>query len=572
MQPDGPIVVSHHISPNITDPKRPYGGLVPSQPKGQRAYYDAAAYNHTLAQHQAYTAQAQAANQAASATRNNPYMVPHPPQAPQAPPSAASYQNTPDVNVVSYQPQQHHSHPHAHTQYGGQNANRALSHQNSTGQLTNNAGVGSAMGQYGATPAHGGTNQSHLSPASGPGSAPGSGSYYPNSRARANTINQMDAVPPALARLQHMNQDVIGGRNALTPVLNRDDAMREWERRQQGGKPAQVQPYPQLEYLQQQAEMAAAAGGLGGWAATAAAAAALGIHPHGPGHNHRYPPPPSKLSHSYPAQTSLVDDDSSRRDAILSNVRSAARDGRPGGPGSQQSQQQQPPPSSAGGAQQGPPPPPQGSGMYGTASGGGAMTSISISNLPQAYNSAMNVTGNRFAATYGVQAPPPPSSGQQQHPSQGGNPGANGGGGPNGGADAGGVSAFDSIDRRTDIGSMFVPMQPDTYHHQHPQHSHQYPGPGGTGPQGPPRHVVAPPQQAVPTSFYGAGVVPTGAPPPPSQSGQQGPPLPGQGQGQQGQQGGQQRNPFTSMPVADTSMGGIGKDVRRGNGMDAWPR
>jgi hypothetical protein len=81
----------------------------------------------------------------------------------------------------------------------------------------------------------------------------------------------------------------------------------------------------------------------------------------------------------------------------------------------------------------------------------------------------------------------------------------------------------------------------------------------------------------VPTSFYGAGVVPTGAPP--GQASQ--PPPPGVGQGQQG--GGGQRNPFTSMPVPDTmgggpmgvgaGMAGIGKpDVRRGNGMDAWPR
>lgn len=552
-----------HIPPSVSDPKRPYGGLVPSQPKGQRAYFDAATYNHQLAQHQAYTAQA--ASQAANATRN-PYMVPHPPQQAQAPPSSASYQNSPDVSVVSYQPQ-HHSHPHS--QYGGQNANRGLAHQTSAGQLTGN--VGPAPGQYGAASTHGGgggANQAHLNPASGSGNGPGSGTYFPNSRARANTINQMDAVPPALARLQHMNQDVISGRNALTPVLNRDDAMREWERRQQGGKPAQVQPYPQLEYLQQQAEMATAAGGLGGWAATAAAAAALGIHPHG--HNHRYPPPPSKLSQSYHPQTLLVDDDSSRRDAILSNVRSVAR-GDNGPPGQQGQQQQQPPPppASAGIAQQAPPPPPQGgAGIYGTGSGGAA---ISISSPPQAYSGNMAVTGNRFAATYGgPQAPPPPQSQGQQH--QGGNPGANGGGSNGGGS---GVSTFDSIDRRTDIGSMYVPMQPDNYHHQHPQHQHQYGGPGNSGPQGPPRHV-APPQQAVPPSFYGAGVVPSGAPPSShSQQGQQGPPPPGQGQGQQGQQGQQQRNPFTSMPVPDpgVGVGGMGKpDVRRGNGLDAWPR
>ncbi|KAJ7467202.1 hypothetical protein FB451DRAFT_1561079 [Mycena latifolia] len=71
--------------------------------------------------------------------------------------------------------------------------------------------------------------------------------------------SQRASTPPALARLLRMNQDVIAGRNALTPVLNRDDAMREWERRQ-AGKPSAAQWYPQLEYLQQQAEMAAVAG------------------------------------------------------------------------------------------------------------------------------------------------------------------------------------------------------------------------------------------------------------------------------------------------------------------------
>src|ERR1700733_10377797 len=56
-----------------TDSKRPYGGLVPSQPKGTRAYQDAATYNHQLAQHQVYTAQAQAAQ--ANTVYRNPYVT-----------------------------------------------------------------------------------------------------------------------------------------------------------------------------------------------------------------------------------------------------------------------------------------------------------------------------------------------------------------------------------------------------------------------------------------------------------------------------------------------------------------
>lgn len=130
----------------------------------------------------------------------------------------------------------------------------------------------------------------------------------------------MDNIPPALARLQHMNQDVIGGRNALTPVLKRDDAMREWERRQTG-KVAAVQPYPQLEYLHQQAELVASQG-LANW------------NP-GPGGGSRYtgvgvsgqPPPTSGLAHAYHIpqtnQPLVVDED--RRDVVMSSVRNAAR-------------------------------------------------------------------------------------------------------------------------------------------------------------------------------------------------------------------------------------------------------
>lgn len=126
----------------------------------------------------------------------------------------------------------------------------------------------------------------------------------------------MDNIPPALARLQHMSQDVIGGRNALTPVLKRDDAIREWERRQTG-KVVPAQPYPQLEYLHQQAEIAASQG-LTNW-----------------GSQNRYtgvggsgqPPPTSALAHAYHIpqtnQPLVVDED--RRDVVMSSVRNAAR-------------------------------------------------------------------------------------------------------------------------------------------------------------------------------------------------------------------------------------------------------
>lgn len=104
-----------------------------------------------------------------------------------------------------------------------------------------------------------------------------------------------------------MNNDVITGRNALTPVLNRDDAMREWERRQ-AGKAAAVQPYPQLEYLEQQAQLAAAAG-LSTW--------------NQPRNAHRFQAQPSSLSQSF--QPSMDDGSSERREAIMNSVRNAAR-------------------------------------------------------------------------------------------------------------------------------------------------------------------------------------------------------------------------------------------------------
>jgi len=165
----------------------------------------------------------------------------------------------------------------------------------------------------------------------------------------------------------------------------------------------------------------------------------------------------------------MVDDDNNRREAIMSNVRSAARNEGP-------------------------------SGMY-ASSGTGV-----ISNPPQTYASNATTSGNRYAATY--------SQAQQQAS----------------------TLAFDSVDRRTDMGNMYVPMQPD-----------QFPSYSGA-PVSSTRHVTVPAQTVAP-SFYGAGVVPAGQAP----SGQQ-----------------QQRNPFT-IPDALQPMSGA-KDGRRGGAMDSWQR
>lgn len=420
---------------------------------------------------------------------------------------------------------------HVHSGYsGGPSGPQVRQHQNP------NIGGGQNT-SYGAP------SQAHLNPVSAPNSSS-------SNRTRANTISQMDTIPPALARLQHMNQDVISGRNALTPVLNRDDAMREWERRQQGGRAAQVPAYPQLEYLQQQAEMAVIGGHA--WANTIPPVA-TGGHPlvqlnHA---GHRYnPPQPSKLPHSYhpppqtptsatagPAPAILVDDEAGsssatvRRDAILSNVRSAAR----GDVGPQQT--------------------PSGS-IYGAGGQMQLSSSMNVSSPSGTYSGPMM---NRYTATYGGSSAQPQSAQQNQQS----NSSAGGSGG-----------VFDSMDRRSDLGSIFVPMQPDNYHQpppsqpqqqQQPQQSLQPHGGPGSGARG---HVISP-QQIVPSSFYATGIVPNVVP---LSSASQVPV-----QGQSGAGGGSTvlRNPFTSMPVSDPSvvnLGGKPQDVRRGSGMDVWPR
>lgn len=257
-----------------------------------------------------------------------------------------------------------------------------------------------------------------------------------------------------MARLQHMNHDVlVGGRNALTPVLHREDAIREWERRQ-SGKAAAAVPYPQLEYLQQQAELAASS--LGGWTV--------------PSTSNRYAPASSSgLSNSFQPSTAIAIDDTDRRDTIMSNVRSAARGEQPS--------------------------------MY-TASAAAA-----ISSPPQAYTGS-----NRYGSTaYNAQQ-------------VGSSP-----------------SPFDSLDRRTDIGTLYVPMQPDqyqTYGQTSPSHTQQ-------------QHNVSAPHHAPSSSASGVqgyyasapGLVPTG-----SSNGQ--------------------RNPFTGPAQTPPNV----VDSRRTNGMDVWPR
>ncbi|KAI9572323.1 kinase-like domain-containing protein [Boletus coccyginus] len=490
-QPNGHTLQASSTSGSQADPKRPYGGLVPSQPKGTRAYQDAASYNQHLAQHQAYTAQAQAASQAANNVFRNPYISGQ--QGPggqqqaqgqqQPPPAGTTYQGTSEGAPPTYQTQQAPPPPpppqaaqHSYVSQSGANAQMA-------GQIS----VG------GGTPGYPAGAPSLNVPGllnPNPPTAVTSSAYYPNTshthahahaRIRANTINHSDVIPPALARLQHMNQDVIAGRNALTPVLNRDDAMREWERRQ-AGKPPAAQPYPQLEYLQQQAELAAA-GGLGGWSAAGGGGAG--------GATGRYQAPPSKLSHSY--QPTIIVDDDSRREAVMSNVRSAARgDAGPStgyNPSAMVTSPAQTYATGLGGGGAG------GGGTAGGTSAGGAGT-----------------TGGGGGTRY-------PASYAQQQASN---------------------SPFDALGQRTDIGTLYVPLQPDQYQ------SYGAPTTGGGVGVGSVRTQVPPTTQG-PPSFYGPSVASA-----------------------------QGRNPFSGVSGAEGGgAGGQGmstKDGRRLSGMDLWSR
>lgn len=412
------------------DPKRPYGGLVPQQPKGTRAFQDAASYNQQLAQHQAYTAQAQAASQAANNVFRNPYIT----QQQQQPASQTQQpQQQPAPPPLSYQPPQDASAP---SSFPAQQQQQHTFSSSQPGQLSGLNPPGASFSQGSGISVTGMLNPN-----------PPAASHYPppHARARANTINHNDMIPPALARLQHMNQDVIAGRNALTPVLNRDDAMREWERRQ-AGKPSAAQPYPQLEYLQQQAELAAA-NGMSGWGAST-----------------RYPPPPSKLSHSY-QPTIIVDDD--RREAVMSNVRTAARS---------------------------------------ETGASGYNPNAMVTSPTQAYAGNTAGTGARYPAAF-------PS--QQQAP----NP------------------PFDPLTQRTDIGALYVPMQPEQYQ----------PYGGGGAAQGPgmsSSRQAPQTSQPGPQSFYGPSVA----------SAVQAPPA-------------AQRNPFNASDASQQP-----KEARRLSGMDIWSR
>lgn len=191
------------------------------------------------------------------------------------------------------------------------------------------------------------------------------------------------------------------GRN-MTPVLNREDAIREWERRQAGGGNLGPGPaYPQLEYLQQQVEQLDKGGGRWDGATYRAGATAA----------HRYAPAqPSSLQFQAPAAAVVVDSqdkNSGLRESAMSSARTAAglsnrfEPLQPGAPA---------------------PPQPAYSGQTHMVRYGGGP------NPPTSY------TSQQAQQPPGSQQPPPPPA-----------------------------ATFDSFDHRDGLATLYAPMQPNQY-------------------------------------------------------------------------------------------------------------
>lgn len=210
-----------------TPSSKKYGGLVqsPSSNRGQRVYSDAAAYNHQLNQHQYQTAQAAAAQ---NVVRPGPF--------------SPGYDSQPQSSYTKPRVSSQHVPPPSWHQPMAPPAQQQSYRIPSGSQQQAQQAVRPNIPIINAP-----TN-------------PPPNSYFPASRNRANTINQMDSIPPALARLTNLGApDPSGNRSSLTPVLHREDMAEAWERRQQGGTQKhsnlQTTTYPQLEYLQEQAEL-----------------------------------------------------------------------------------------------------------------------------------------------------------------------------------------------------------------------------------------------------------------------------------------------------------------------------
>ncbi|KAG9000403.1 dual specificity protein kinase yak1 [Tulasnella sp. JGI-2019a] len=431
--------------------KQPYGGLVPQPPKGQRAYADAEVYQQQLQQQQIYAAQ-QAQAQAAQNVSRNPYAAPPTNSAQQ---QQQQYTGS-SVAQTSYGPSAYVAPAGNGVRYDGRGQGQIpLDSYPQTSQPRVQGTHSALPGGYTLPPPGQPSTQNPHPPTT---------SYYPAARTRSNTIGQGDPMPPQLARAHpHLDPETgMTGRN-MTPKLNREDAMREWERRQAGGGRLENGPaYQQLEHLEQQAQQGRWAGAYPQQGSTAGA--------------YRYAPvQPSSLAQQFqspPAAVVIDSQDKSNsalRDVAMSSVRAAAGVGQLGSSGRYDITQNANAPA-----------PPQPAYAAGSSSG-------------------------RYAASGTGQPYQAPQQPQQQQP-----------------------PSFDSFDHRDGLGTMYAPMQPNSYAGYS----------GGSQSQGPSSPQSA--QRGQPQSFYGSAVVSSGGANNFSSPAQQG-------------------QPST-------------KDSRRQSGMDVWTR
>ena len=223
--------------------KHPYGGLpqTPSRSSG-KVYHDAAAYNQHLAQQQAYNSAHQARQNQAPVT-NNPYV-----QDDQAARNERAQAEAKAAAKTQAQVQQAQAQAQAHAHAQAQ----AQAHAHAQAQAHAHAQAHAAQIQAAMSPPYGQTSSSATT------------SPYTQARSRSNTMTRMDLVPGQLAKMG------IETGHSMTPVLNREESMREWERRHQNGGAGQGNQtmqnssnrqakqqrneYQHLDLLQQQAE------------------------------------------------------------------------------------------------------------------------------------------------------------------------------------------------------------------------------------------------------------------------------------------------------------------------------
>lgn len=498
------------------DPNKPYGGLPPSQPQGTRAYRSAASYNQHLNQHQATTAAAAVvpASGNGAAPYRNPYLPSTNQQQSQQPGSLVTVApvDGPLEGYTSSVPSSAGTQPsYAPLSGPSQVAPRLQHHHSQTGTHSHSYYTSQGQGAPSSS-SYNYQQQPH-------GQSSGQQSQH---RVRANTTNHMDVVPPAIARIANMGVDHSGiGRNTLTPVLKRDE--REWVRQGQAGGPPQT-TYPQLEYLQQQAERMPNTWGPRMYHSSGGGTK-MALNVNTGGQSQQSHTTQQGVGQFQPPPTAIVVDSQERpvglRD-VMSSVRSAAGAGISSGGQSLDSSQ----------------------------------VSSSISTPPLAYTSS---TTSNAGHRYGASA----SNAYQQSPAA--------------------SLAYDSYETRTsggtpngtnsgaDLSQMYTPLQPHQYQHAYSSSTGQS-NAMRSAPQGQQRQgtmgsggsnvgIGGGGAQVSAGSFYAPGVSPAlGAPA--GQSGYQPPPQ----QQQRGLYGGQMNQP----PL---SAGGIASDGRRlPNEMDVWSR